>query len=395
MKNLLRIFHLQNFSLFFPIQLLSILAIVSIIHADTIPGPPEDGESVLILFTSTTEYSIALKDAYKDALESIASPAVVTVVEIKSGDGSDPGFYDELVAQTGKKELDDWCQVYDLRFRDDKHMTQWTGQDQEDVLTYIGTNTDWELFENYLNIGGSLFLQGEHAEYYIRNANLLMFVNHVAQQPITQITANVINACPLNTFSVDPENFSTDFNDLTGGSISGNWVGGISLNNVGSGRPLNTGDPIGAMALAYLSEDLKTSTGRLVVSFESNAFVEPGLQNATSKGYIQNVYDLLSGCYRYDMTKTFIPDTILVDSTGIFTLAYENNGEHDLDNVTISDTIPTCLEFLSSTPAPTGNTNNYYWWVIPTIAAGTSSTITVNYRCISLPAHSRKGGYHE
>ena len=90
--------------------------------------------------------------------------------------------------------------------------------------------------------------------------------------------------------------------------------------------------------------------GRLIVSFESNGFAEPQLQNETSKGWIQNAYDLLSGCYRYDPTKDFTPDTIQVNSEGVFTLSYENNGVHDMYNVKISDTIPTCLEFISSTP---------------------------------------------
>ena len=129
--------------------------------------------------------------------------------------------------------------------------------------------------------------------------------------------------------------------------------------------------------------------------YESNGFAEPTLQNETSKGWIQNAYDLLSGCYRYDLTKDFTPDTIQVNSEGTFTLSYENNGVHDMFNVTISDTIPTCLQFLNSTPAPTGNTNNYYWWVIPTIPKGSNATITVNYRAISLPTRGKKGGADE
>ncbi len=365
------------------------------LFADTIPGPPPDGETVLIIYTSTTDFNISLKDAFKDALTSITPPATVTEVEIKLGDGSSPGFYDELVAQTGESELSEWCQVYDLRFRDDKNNIGWTGQNQEDVLTYIGNNTDWELFEDYLNIGGNLFLQGEHHDYYIRDVNLLMFINYVAQQPITQQYVDIhMDEVAINTFASDPENFSTDFNDLTTGFITGNFAGGINLSNTGSGRPVTTLD-IGAMALAYLPQDLKTSMGRLIVSFESNGFAEPQLQNETSKGWIQNAYDLLSGCYRYDLTKDFTPDTIQVNSEGTFTLSYENNGVHDMFNVTISDTIPTCLEFISSTPAPTGNTNNYYWWIIPTIPKGSSASITVNYRCISLPARGRQGGADE
>jgi uncharacterized repeat protein (TIGR01451 family) len=355
--------------------------------ADTVDGPPADGESVLIIYTSasTTGFSTDLRNAFKDALLSITPAPTITEVEVKTGDGTGPGFYDELVAQTGQKDLSNWCQVYDLRFRDDRNNIGWTGQNQEDVLTYVGTNTDWELFENYLNAGGSLFLQGEHHDYYIRDANLIMFINDVALQPITQMYANIhIDQGQINTFSADPDNFNTDFNNLNGGYLTGNYAGGIDTANAGSGRPITTLD-IGAMALAWLPQDLKTVMGRMVVSFESNAFAESELQNATSKAWIQNVYDLLSGCYRYDFQKSFVPDTLKLHQEGTFKLAYKNNGAHDMQNFVVSDTIPSCLEFISSTPAPTGNTGNYYWWNISSVPKGGSGIITVNYRSISMP----------
>ncbi|MBN1982473.1 MAG: DUF11 domain-containing protein [Chitinivibrionales bacterium] len=362
------------------------------LFSDTIVGPPADGESVLLIYTSTTQFNKSLKDAFKEALTSITPPAIITEVEIKSGDGGKPGFFDELSSQTGKKELSSWCQVYDLRFRDDRNNIGWTGQKQEDVLTYIGTDTDWKLFEDYLNLGGSLFLQGEHHDYYIRDANLLMFVNFVAQKPINQLYADIhMDQIAINGFAATPEKFSTDFNNLSSGSLMGNFAGGINLKNIGSGRPITTLD-IGAMALAYLPQDLKTSLGRMIVSFESNAFTEPDLVNATSKGWIQNVYDLLSGCHRYDLTKTFTPDTITIDSNGVFTLAYKNNGGHDMFNVTISDTIPTCLKFISSTPSPSGNSGNYYWWTIDKIPPNSSAEIKVTYRCLALPTKPAIGG---
>lgn len=394
LKISLPLYSFRNHASFF-LCVLSVLLIITASSADTIPGPPPDGETVLLIYTSATEYAVSLKEAFEKALTSITPPAEITEIEIKSGDGSSPGFYDELVAQTGKKELEEWCQVYDLRFRDDKNNIGWKGQNQEDVLTYIGTNTDWELFDNYLNVGGSLFLQGEHHDYYIRNANLTMFINHVAKKPITQKYVGIhMEKATIQTFLSDPQNFSTDFNNLSGGTITGNFVGGIKLNSVGSGRPITTLD-VGAMALAYLPQDLNTTTGRLVVSFESNAFSEPQFQNEISNGWIQNVYDLLSGCYRYELTKTFIPDTVHVNSPGIFTLSYENNGLQSLYNITISDTIPVCLKFISSDPAPTGQTNNFYWWNIPEIKPGTTAKITVNFSPISLPTRTRRGDAHE
>lgn len=260
-----------------------------------------------------------------------------------------------------------------------------------DVITYTGANSDWELFENYLNAGGSLFLQGEHHDYYIRNTNLLMFVNHVASAPITsKYPGCIFNNYTINDYQSAPENFSTDFNDLASiGSITGNFTGYIPLNQRGSGQPLvnvQDGGVTGAMALAYLPGNLVTSMGRMVVSFETNGFTESGLQNAASEAFIQNVYDLLSGCYRYEITKEFSPNQLCIGETGSFDLCYQNNGTRDLENIYIWDTIPTCFQFLNSTPGPTGNNGNLYWWYIGTVPAGSGKIcITVNYRAVSLP----------
>lgn len=357
------------------------------IQADLKDGPPVDGESILLIYTTATDFSTDLKTAFIEALTAFSPSALVDEVQIATGDGSGPGFYDELVAQTGETSLYKWCQVYDLRFRDDKNNVGWTGQAQEDVITYIGTNTDWELFADYLDIGGSLFLQGEHHDFYVRNANLIMFINSVAASPITQTYASIqVDRVDVADFSSTIENFNTDFNSLDGGALRGNFVGGIDIATKGSGQPLTTlKSGAMAMALAYLPENLKTSMGRLVVNFESNAFAEDGLKNSTSTAWIQNVYDLLSGCYRYEIEKTFEPDTGKVGEEGTFKIHYQNNGGQDLQGFVVRDTIPTCLEFISSNPAPSGNNGNAYWWNLPDVAPGESGDIIVTFESVQLP----------
>lgn len=355
--------------------------------ADLKDGFPANGESVLLIYTTATDFSTELKAAFIEALTEISSSITVDEVQISIGDGSGPGFYDELVNQTGEKSLSKWCQVYDLRFRDDRNNVGWTGQSQEDVITYIGVNTDWELFQDYLNMGGSLFLQGEHHDFYVRNSNLMMFINSVAKSPITQKFVSIqVERFDITDFSSNVENFSSDFNALDGGKLQGNFIGGIDLATKGSGLPLTTlKNGSMAMALAYLPSHLKTDMGRMVVSFESNAFAEDGLKNSTSKAWIQNVYDLLSGCYRYDIKKSFEPDTGKVGQEGTFKIFYENNGAQELQNFTIRDTIPSCLEFISSTPMPTGNNGNAFWWDLPNVPSGSSGEINVRFKSINLP----------
>lgn len=364
-----------------------ILVLSSSLIADLKDGSPANGESILLIYTTATDFSTELKTAFIEALTEMSPSATIDEVQISIGDGAGPGFYDELVNQTGENNLSNWCQVYDLRFRDDRNNVGWTGQAQEDVITYIGNNTDWELFQNYLNIGGSLFLQGEHHDFYVRNSNLMMFINSVATQPISQKFVSIqVERFDITDFSSTIENFSSDFNTLNGGKLQGNFIGGIDIATKGSGRPLTTlknGNM--AMALAYLPTDLKTDMGRMVVSFESNAFAEDGLKNSTSKAWIQNVYDLLSGCYRYNIEKTFEPDTGKVGQEGTFKIFYENSGVQELQNFTVRDTIPSCLEFISSSPAPSGNNGNAFWWDLSKVPSGSSGEIIVTFKSTHLP----------
>jgi hypothetical protein len=374
--------------------LMLLILFLGVAVADDVSGAPVDGESVLIIYTDASidpKPSEDLVKAFEDAFNDMPNPPVITSLIISAGDGSAPGFYDELVAQTGQTELSDWCQVYDLRFREDKNNQGWTGNEkQEDVLTMLGDNSDWELFDNYLDAGGHIYFQSDHHDFYIRNTNLLMFINHIALAPITQANASFeSNVQTISNFPSDPMDFNTDFNNISGQSMQSRFPGGIDVVNAGSGRPLGTfAGGATAMALAYLSEDLKRNDGRVVINFETNALYEDegdeALVSATTTAWIQNVYDLLSGCYRYTLEKEFIPDTLMQGEEGKFDISYTNEMQ-PLKNFTVTDTIPDCLEFISSSPAPSGNNDNVYWWDLPEVSSGGSGTISVDYKLTKLP----------
>jgi hypothetical protein len=369
-------------------------ALARFASADLVAGAPSPGERILIIWTdaATGTYDTQMRDAFVAALGAIVPAPTIDQVLVSAGDGGSPGFYNELLAQTGESNLNDWCQVYDLRFRDDRNNLAFTGQNQEDVITYLGANNDTQLFTNYLNAGGSLFLQGEHHDYYIRDTNLFAFINSVANAPVTMPSnyAGVrTGAATGGAFPAAPENFNTDFNNIAGGSINTNFAGGIYLAMRGSGQPIGTtnmnadgGFPM-TTALAWLSGDLRTN-GRLVVNFESNAFTEPALKNATSDAWIQNVYDLLSGCYRYTVTKAFTPTELCVGDAGTFQICYTNLGKA-LSNYDIWDTLPNCLSFSSSTPAPTSGSGQFRRWNFPTIGVGASACVTVNFTVSCYP----------
>jgi uncharacterized repeat protein (TIGR01451 family) len=356
-------------------------------------GPPNPAESVLLLYSSATAYGISLKDTFKNALLAVTPAPTITEVAYAA---TDIGIYTQLVAQTGQTSLSSWCQVYDLRFREDKNNIAYTGPNQNDVITFAGANNDTALFTNYLNANGHLFLQGEHHDFYIRDQNLFAFINAVATVPInTASTAqqyadvNSMNTGVIGGFS-SFNGFNTNWNNLVGGTINAGFPGGLERAYAGSGHPIgadftsqynSTGTNQANTAYAWMSNDL-TTNGRMVVNFETNAYQNPqpaGTPASVAIEWIQNVYQLLSGCYRYSLTKAFVPTTLCVGDPGTFTLCYSNSGSTNLTNVPLWDTLPSCLTYSSDSLGGASNSGQVYSWVIPSINAGTSACITVHF----------------
>jgi uncharacterized repeat protein (TIGR01451 family) len=116
----------------------------------------------------------------------------------------------------------------------------------------------------------------------------------------------------------------------------------------------------------------------MVVNFETNAYQNPGAGSVATQ-WIQNVYQLLSGCYKYSLTKAFSPTTLNVGDPGVFTLCYSNTGSTTLSNVPLWDTIPGCLSYVSNSFGPPAISGQVYSWTIPSIAAGASACVTVNF----------------
>jgi uncharacterized repeat protein (TIGR01451 family) len=139
-----------------------------------------------------------------------------------------------------------------------------------------------------------------------------------------------------------------------------------------------------------MSNDLKTNGGRMVVSFETNAFQDPqpaATPASVAEQWIQNVYTLLSGCYKYSLNKTFLAQKtpVCVGSSSAFTLCSTNNGSTPLTNVDLWDTIPTCLTYNSDSQGGPTVTGNVYNWVVPLINPGNTYCITVNFTVNSFP----------
>jgi len=370
----------------------------SMIFADSTAGVPR-AQSVLVIYTSKTTYSASLKDGYVDALEAISPAPCVTELEVATGDGTGVGFYDELVAQTGETDLSRWCQVWDVRFDDAKNGVPWTSQANEDVLTLSGANNDASLFDSFLSDGGGLFIQAEHEGFQVRNANVMSYINSIVTSPITQTWPGVdgVNVA-VGNFQTTPENFSTDYNTLSG-TLATNWAGGITISKRGSGSYLTSatfslGTNPQTTHIAWLEGQLKGATGRLIAGYESNAF-EALYSNATSDDFIENMYDLLTTVKECtidnDIEKSVSVTEAVFGDTITFCITYTNNEDCAI-TFDIWDTLPSVTTYVGCDPSCTWD-DPVVSWTVTNLAAGAAGKVCFWVEITGYPYLNEKNNF--
>ncbi|MEI7641024.1 MAG: T9SS type A sorting domain-containing protein [bacterium] len=300
------------------------ITFISSVLADSIPGVPA-ANKVLIIYTTNGIYNTSLKDDIVNTLNLITPVPMIEYVTVAASSGA--GFYDELVAQTGKTNLSTWCQVWDLRFSNtyvNAGAPCSTADNicEEKISLGAGATTDQTLFRNFLLQGGGLFLQGEHQERPCRNQSIISFANTVANTAIgVNYSGVIVIAGGLATITPSAYgNFSTDFNTLSG-QITTQWPGGIATGNLGSATSLITVPLAGpySILMGYMPAALNTAAGNLVISWDSGTYMLPQ-KNAVSDMIIQNTYDFLSNgsCIftTPTMTETYTPlPTLTVTET--------------------------------------------------------------------------------
>ena len=353
-----------------------------------VPNPPEN---VLIIYVNDGAYDTSLYNAFAAALGALTPAPTITPLPIPPGT---IGIYSTLLSVTGHSDLSPYCQVWDLRFLAGNDNIAYTGPNQSDVITFTGANNDTQLFEQYLNANGHLFLQGEHHDYYIRDLNLIALVDAVATAPITEQYAEYSSMNPgsITGWSTTIEtinNLATTVNTTNPGGgngyINADFPGGLDVGSAGSALPIGATFPgsiyggTANTAWYWPSSSLSTTGGEMVVNWETNAFCTGSLLNNTSNAWIQNVYGLLSGCYRYSLTKAFNQSPLCVGANSFFTLCYTNSGSTALTNVPLWDTLPACLIYGSDSLGGATVNGQVYSWTIPTVNPGTSQCVTVNF----------------
>ncbi len=386
------------------LALILLFLIVVATFADNIPGAPSPATDVLIVFNNVSaaapdnDFSRQTKDNIVTALSAISPAPNVDFLEVTQG----PGIYTDLMNQFGTElsgfaeghELERWGQVWDVRlFTNSGGMPKVSDIDAFSI-DFGNPSSDYNLFLNYLTAGGCVLLQGEHIAAKDRNDAILSLVKYVTGEPNLPAGDKVGDGSgTVKSYASTIENFDTDFNTLTE-EITVPYAGSISASKLTKGTPIAyDGDK--SYMTAWLAADMeRVDAGRMILSLDINLLAE-GTTAVTH--LLQNVYDLLSGYRRFNLTKNFTDPEIKLSTssnefTSTFTLTVKNEEDlYPLTGLTVTDTMPTCLQYLSSSKTPLRNddilvngvTTKVLEWSVNDLNPGDEEIITVTYKAIS------------
>ncbi len=278
--------------------------------------------------------------------------------------------------------LANYCQVWDLRFSNN---AGGPGTVDIDTLTTSGANNDELLYTAFLAGGGSLYLLGDNADFHSRNDGLIQIMTDLSTAGAVSYPNKGGTCCTV--FPGDPFNWATTPNILT--NTNATVPGSIPLTGLGSGRPLATflfgGSTNSANQIAFLPGDLTTGAGRLFVSLDYN-MLGSGWSAALGNAYFDNTYTWMGNCQiRYVVTKSAsTAGPVNQNGTFNYTICVANTGAVPLTALAY-DTLPTCLNYLSSTPAFNTQVGQFLTWNLGSIAIASSACVTLTVRAVSLP----------
>lgn len=346
-------------------QVVILIVLVCLVpsFADTEVGAPKTGERILLIycdFKTWPEFGYNAMETFRDALTGnngapdFSPKPSVDILDITSGNGIigdlNKKFSSEIPdSLKGGNELRYWTQVYDLRFR---NLT--SGQNEDFITIDIDDpSSDYSLYKALLENGGGLFVQGEYNIFLGRNMGVATLINLLTRDEFKKENISDLGLKIISSFPSEPENFSTDFQDLgaANGAIALVHAGAYPMSKINYALPLiSSGD--NAHMLFWYSKDLKVQNGRMIVSFDINGWADKDQGSITEATYasVQNIYDLLSGVKNYTVEKSFVPDHADVGDDATFRIYCENKGKTDLVDFHVVDTVDTCLTILSSSP---------------------------------------------
>jgi uncharacterized repeat protein (TIGR01451 family) len=197
-----------------------------------------------------------------------------------------------------------------------------------------------------------------------------------------------IQGVRLQIFLASDTSYTNPLGTVTTGSVadmSGNWR--FYVNPFESYRiridpaMFNAGQPLAGLrpTLANATHDAQDSDA------DQNGVI---ITTPVGDGQVDTTYDFgLASQTNVYVTKTG-STSVVVGSNVSYAVGYGNNGPIAAANVTVVDTLPAGVTFVSASPAPTSVSGQTLTWNIGNVAAGATGTITINATATPSAANS-------
>ncbi|MES2202350.1 MAG: hypothetical protein V4498_08875 [candidate division FCPU426 bacterium] len=377
-------------------------------------GPPPSQNILVILDGTDIKFQQYLPNALR------CDGHVVTTLSCSTPGG---GIGPALTA--AGLTLGTFDQVWDVRFSNTKKCGTYNLCDVDTVTgpspstaefpgggcasAYAGS--DMEKYVNYLGGGGSLFMINEQPCWPSRFVNLQYFLNTYVNLPGQPMSGN-ISACgnyiwTLNTpAAIAAERFDINHNTLLVGTTAGNTINtlcdmGYPLATHGSGLPVYVnnanidsgnapGTVVGAMAYYGCNMQAPASNGKLFMFGDAEFFgYLPAIGTCgadQNTKMVQNAAEFLVKDPAPGATVAANPGSGLPCSTMTWNLTYSNITSEN--NVVFTDTLPSGLIYVSSSPAPSSIVGNTYTWNLGNLTSCgvTTVIVTMQVPCDAQPA---------
>ena len=333
---------------------------------------PVPGDAVLIIYVNDGKGTAAMNNIRTSLNAMTSPPSLVDTLPITVGDTS--GLNANLTA--AGKSLSSYCQVWDIRFDSNNggSSTSPCGVPYDDRISNTGPNNDTLVLMNFLAQGGHLFLVADNLGFCSRNEGVINFTSAAVSSGTLPYPNTVVGPKTWSTFdNTGPDNFKTNYSSaLT--SVDTVYAGEIPTGSLAGGKALTTDGAGYALDILWDSTKLTAGNGKLAISFDSNinSDSQPGFA-----AYDQHMYVTLSTCYNFTVTKSVSPPTVCAGSPATFTVCYHNTGTRPVPAAVITDTLPNCTTYSSSTVAPSGNGGQLYWWNLGTVNPGPQVCIDI------------------
>ncbi len=336
-----------------------------------LPAPPDQ---ILVITTDDTcdgapGYEAAMVTNFQTAMSALgASAPTVTTIQTACNATGQVGINAALTA--AGKTLSQFCEVFDLRFLSNPGVQSCTAAGDSSMIT---TN-DTTLYLNYLAQGGHLVIVGDNAGFCNRDASIVSFV---AAATGCNLGWNVMDTISNNSYT-GPFTFSAPlqgaYNTLT--TYGGDYPGYIAAGSTcGATSLLTSGSDV--FDMLWNSGQLTTGAGTLQLNMDTNALYQGNTLTTGYAAYWQNVYAMNGTCYNFTMTKTVNPPTVCVGQSVTFTVCLKNTGTQNMANPKITDVIPSCMSYVSSTPGGSAVGNNFSYTYAGTLSTNQSACVSI------------------